>query len=274
MSARDRLAEMERFSAMFDAAENEEELIRELGTPTKQAIAIARSYEPSAPGQEEAPETPEETEASSAAPVPPESREPRFCGDSAQEGEEDNGAEPVEAEASSAPRAVFGADSALSGDEAEGLARAEEIKVREIAPAAPDVQASPNASAFSDRAAEASASKKRRRRANPAVLIIYILLSLLIGLPIAVLLIFIGVPFIALGGGCIALCVWALLSLVSILGMVSDIVLVCGAAAIIIALSVLLVWLGLWISLSLGGAWIGGVIFRLGGRLCFKKEAD
>lgn len=110
------------------------------------------------------------------------------------------------------------------------------------------------------------------KRARPVPLAFYTLLSLLIGLPVAVLLIALGIPFLVAGVGIAIAAVWAVVTVIGMLSMFSDILLVLGAAAAVVAVGLLLTWLGLWISLSLGYIWIGRVIFGLGGRLCFKKE--
>ena len=53
MSAWDRSAALERYAALFSAAEDEEALAEELGSPTKQAIELARTYVPTAPSRRE-----------------------------------------------------------------------------------------------------------------------------------------------------------------------------------------------------------------------------
>ena len=311
MSARDRQAELGRFTAMFDSAPSEEELIRTLGSPTKQAIAIARSYEPSDPEPAQASETENEpwpqleepepsvpgtepcasgaagAEAQPAtgagdidAPSAPEAEDaaaPMVIEDAAPGASAASGEAGTDSAASGAP--VFGAESALTPGEAAGLEQAERAGIAEAVRAArAEAQAAPERAAVShaqseypDAAPEKNAQKPKRK-AKPAVLTAYIILSVIIGLPIAVVLILVGVPFIALGVGLVAADVYALMGLIPMLGMVSDILLVTGGGVVLGAVGVLLTWLGLWISLSLGGLWIGGVILRLGSRLCFRKE--
>ena len=111
-----------------------------------------------------------------------------------------------------------------------------------------------------------------KRRIRPAALVIYILASLVIGLPIALLLIALGTPLMALGGGMAAGAVYACLRLIMRLSMVSDMLLMGGAALVLIGLGLLVFWLGLWISISLGRTWIGGVVVRLGDKLCRRRE--
>ena len=111
-----------------------------------------------------------------------------------------------------------------------------------------------------------------KRRIRPAALIIYILVSLVIGLPVTLLLIAAGTPLMALGGGMAAGAVYACLRLILRLSMVSDMLLMGGAALVLVGLGLLVFWLGLWISISLGRVWIGGVIIRLGDKLCRRRE--
>ena len=111
-----------------------------------------------------------------------------------------------------------------------------------------------------------------KRRIRPVALAIYILASLVIGLPVALLLIAVGTPLMALGGGMAAGAVYACLRLILRLSMVSDMLLMGGAALVLIGLGLLVFWLGLWISISLGRVWIGGVVIRLGDKLCRRRE--
>lgn len=111
-----------------------------------------------------------------------------------------------------------------------------------------------------------------KRRIRPAALTVYILAALVIGLPVTLLLIAVGTPLMALGGGMAAGAVYACLRLILRLSMVSDMLLMGGAALVLVGLGLLVFWLGLWISISLGRVWIGGVIIRLGDKLCRRRE--
>ena len=111
-----------------------------------------------------------------------------------------------------------------------------------------------------------------KRRIRPAALAIYILAALVIGLPIVLLLIAVGAPLMALGGGMAGGAVYTCLRLIMRLSMVSDMLLMGGAALVLIGLGLLVFWLGLWISISLSRVWIGGVIIRLGDKLCRRRE--
>lgn len=284
MSTRDRQAAIEQYSRMFDEAEDVNALLAQLGSPTRLAISLARDYVPSSPegpAQEEPPaqedepgdgEVPEDGEAAAvpagdAAPEP-QVREAEAAATVPVElsFEDEPAGEEVPAEAEeSGP--VFSRDAAVAPEILERISRSIDAGTPEIVPAE---------NAFGEAAdaeePEEEAPVPSRRRVRPVPLVLYILLSLGIGLPIAVVLIALGIPVLAAGGGVVALAVWAAVELIGMLSMVSDILLVLGAALLAAALGLLLAWLGLWISLELGYLWIGRVIFNLGGRFCFRKE--
>lgn len=111
-----------------------------------------------------------------------------------------------------------------------------------------------------------------RRKLRPVGLVASILLGLVIGVPVAVILILVGVPVLALGGTIVGLDVFVVMELVGALTMISDILVVIGAALLIAALGLLLFWFGLWLSISLGRLWIGGAMLGLGRKMSYKKE--
>ena len=120
--------------------------------------------------------------------------------------------------------------------------------------------------------AEEVAAPAKSRRLRPFGLIVSILFGLVIGLPIAIVLICVGIPFIVLGIGAAALDVWAVISVVAMLTMFSDVLVVVGAGLLICAVALLVLWFGLWLSFELGYLWIGGVVLRLCRALSWKKE--
>lgn len=122
-----------------------------------------------------------------------------------------------------------------------------------------------------DQQAEAAAPAGGRRL-RPVGLVASILFGLVIGVPVAIVLILTGIPVLALGGGIVGLDVFLVMELVGALTMVSDILVVVGAALLIAALGLLLFWFGLWLSISLGRLWIGGAVLGLGRRMSYKKE--
>jgi uncharacterized membrane protein len=264
MSAWDRDAEIEKYRQMLESAPDAEALMAQLGTPTRVAIGIARDYTPTP-----RPETPAEDESESEE----EWEEPETDGDS-DAPEEDPPEDDAQAEApEKEPEtgAVFGADTALSPEQL-GALTADEAPER--SPAQPEAVAevAQDESAEDESAPEEASRKKRKAR--PVVTTLYSIVSVIIGLPIAVVLIFLGVPFLMLGGSVIWGVVYAAIYIIRELTMISDIMLVGGVSGMLCALGLVVTWFGLWLSITLGCAWINGVIFRLGSKLCFKKEGD
>ena len=95
----------------------------------------------------------------------------------------------------------------------------------------------------------------------------------MIGLPIAAVLVCIGLPFIAAGAALIFTSVLQTLRIIGLLRLVSDMLLTGGAALIVCAVGLLLCWLGLWISMELCWLWVGKALTGLGRRLCVREEA-
>lgn len=213
MSAWDRRETLNKYEALFDEAGDEAELIATLGSPTRLAIDLARSYVPSPPP----------------AVMPEEPRAEEAPADEEQKPEET----PSEPEEPAAEVPV-----------------PEECAVAEAAEEAP----------------------RKARRARPFGIIVSIIFGLVIGLPVAIALIIVGIPFIVFGAAAAALDVWAVISLVAALTMFSDILVVVGAALVVCALALLVLWFGLWLSFELGYLWINGVVLRLGRALSWKKE--
>lgn len=268
MSAWDRETELDKYKAMFDESENEDEVIASLGSPTQLAISIAREYvpsprpEPEDTEDEPAPEPeavvefipePEENGPETASfPAPESVPEPTFEAD----GEE---FKPEETDP------VFDTDAALepnmlSALENSGKSESLQVEPEDAVPAE-----------YMEMEEESPAPS--RRKARPVALVFYIIASVIIGLPIALILILIGVPFLLLGGGVIVGAIYAAAHIIPALSMFSDVFLVAGTGLGIAGIGLLIAWFGFWVSIELGCAWIGGVIFRLGGKLCFKKEA-
>ncbi len=224
MSSWDRAASLEKYSVLFDEAESEEELIAQLGTPTKLAIGLALNYVPS--------------------PAPTYVTEEPV----AAEEEEDT-------ESSEAP-AQEGAEAPADEDGEEGPAKAAELSPETL----PEI--------FEDEPEE----QFHKPKVRVIGLIASIILGLAIGVPVAVVLICLGIPFLVTGASVAALAVWGFLTVVGMLTMFSDVLIIAGAGLILVALGLLLAWFGLWLSLSLGHLWIGGVVLRLGRAMSYKKE--
>lgn len=98
--------------------------------------------------------------------------------------------------------------------------------------------------------------------------------AIVIGLPVALLLICPGLPFLAAGVSIAAGAVYTLLLTVGGFKLMSDVMLLAGGALILAALGLLLAWLGLWISISLVRLWVGGALVGLARRLRRGKGAQ
>lgn len=259
MSTADRAAAINKYSAMLDAAADADSVMQELGTPTKLAISLARSYVPGTMQEETVQESAQEPAPDSAA-------------ESAEEGSQTSdpaeSAAPEEGEAAPAEESgpVFGAGAELDEEQSQAIESVPEPV--QLPEPAPEPEPAPQESAPEESAPE---GPRRRLRAGGAVLAVYTIFAIIIGLPVAVVLIAVGLPFLLLGGGIIAAAVFSAVSVVPLLGMFSDILLVSGAGLVFCAVGLVLAWLGAWISISLGSAWIGGAVLRLGRRLCWKE---
>lgn len=196
MSSWDRQTAMERYGALFAAAEDEEALMEELGTPTKLAIELARTYVP----------TP--------APAPR--------------------TEPVPSAAPETPEQI-------SWD---------------LNPETPQTQ-----------------ETKTVRKLSGGALALYLIPAIVIGLPIAVALVCVGLPFLCGGAGLIVTAVRETLAVISALRLASDVLLTLGGTCVLCALGLLLCWLGLWISMELCYVWVAKAVVGLGRKLCVKEVA-
>ncbi len=236
-----------KYETMFEEAESEEELIASLGNPTKLAIALALNYVPSPAPVSAVPDTvePGDNQGEFAAGISEERSEeaPKAdAGEAAPEEAEESGETPEDGEAAEA-------------EETSGGAKADEAV--EAADEEPE---------------EELPAPARGRKVRPFGLIVAILFGLIIGVPVALVLILIGVPFLVSGLAVIAADVWAVLAAVPYLALISDILVVVGVGLVIGALGLLVTWFGLWLSFELGYLWIGGVVLRLGRALTYKKE--
>ena len=196
MSSWDRQDTLKKYDALLSSAEDPEAMMEELGTPTRLAIELARTYVPSA------------------APDP----------------------------AAAAPE-----DEAEEAPEQFTLDLEPEKKLPEPEPVYVE-------------------------KTRTGALIAYLIPAIIIGLPVALALICVGLPFLAAGAAGIAFAVMSALAAVGMLSLVSDILLTLGAALVLCAVGLLLCWFGLWLSITLCRLWIGGAVVGLGRKLCVKKE--
>lgn len=217
MSAWDREAAMAGYLQQFQDSPDPEALMEELGTPTRLAIELARSYVPSPAPVREEPEPeqlPEEADLSDLGPEMP---------------------APAEETAPEVVPEQISWDLDLTPEE----------------PAVPVTQV------------------VVRRGALAA----YLVPAILIGLPVAVALVCLGLPFILAGGAACGLALHQLLQMLPLLPLISDVLLTCGAAVCVCALGLLLLWLGLWLSMELCWLWADKVLLALGRKLCLKEVA-
>lgn len=121
-------------------------------------------------------------------------------------------------------------------------------------------------------APEPEAEQRTPRRLRPGGVVASVLFTLCVGIPVAAVLICVGVPFLSVGLALIGRALWELPAALTSFNLLSDVLLVLGAVAGLLALGLLLAWLGLWISVSLSRLWIGGVVLRLDARLSRGKE--
>ncbi len=120
---------------------------------------------------------------------------------------------------------------------------------------------------------EEAASAPARGRIRTGALIGYLIPAIVIGLPIAVLLVCLGLPFLAAGAALIFTALVQALNFIGQLRLVSDMLLTGGAALVACAVGLALCWFGLWLSMELCWLWVGKAVTGLGRRLCVREEA-
>jgi hypothetical protein len=108
---------------------------------------------------------------------------------------------------------------------------------------------------------------------RPFGVVLCVLLGLLLALPVALLALCLGIPFLTAGVGLVGALVSFLLHTVPQLGLISDILLVSGCGLVGTGLGLLLAAFGLWLSLTLAVLWIEKVMLPVGRRLARGKEA-
>ena len=288
---------------MFDETTDVQALIEELGTPTKVAVTLANGYvssqppgtapesddpgaeasEASAPESGDAP--PAETEA-----YPETSDEETAAGE--EPGQTSDGAEAAEeaeaeteAEERSEPEAeqVPAEEATQTGEEIpapeevpaeEEPAQGEETEPEDVPPSAEVAAPAVADDAYAQETPAPGAEEKtipaapeQRQGANGFVRLLYWLFAILIGIPVTVFLIAIGIPFLA--GG-----VWLIWTVIRIVPgafagftLLSDILLLAGTGLVLLAVGLLLAWFGLWLSITLCRIWIGKVLLALGNRV-------
>lgn len=109
--------------------------------------------------------------------------------------------------------------------------------------------------------------------AGGAARTVYWVFAVLIGLPVALALLVVGVPFAYSGIWLIDAVLRTVPRLLGAFNLVSDVLLLAGAGAAGLAAGILLTWLGIWLSVSLCKGWIIHVILALDKRLRKGKGA-
>ena len=267
MASRDRERVLADYSAKFDACSDTEALVKLLGSPTKVAIDLAMNYAPAEPPKSEdaaiaelAEEPPVETLETAVLPEVPEftleealSDDDFSLAESTAESVPEPEPEPIpapEPEPASAP-----------APEPIPEVKPEPAPAPEVVPAAPAQPVPP-----------AKPDKVKKGRFAPGGFILFLILLLLIGIPVTIAALCVGLPFLAGGAGLIALAVPFALRAISSLKLIADLLLVFGSGLAASAIGLLLAAFGLWLSLTLAWLWLDKVVFRLGRRLCRKKE--
>jgi len=217
MASGDRERALADYAAKFDACEDPEALIEQIGTPTKAAISLALNCIPSAAAEAQ-PEKP-------------------------------TAAVPAEQTEIPAPDVRPAAEVPTAETVTESAAAPEPL------PAVP--------------AGRATAAKAPIRAGG---LIVFVLLLLVIGVPVTLAVVVLGLPFLACGVGIIAVTVPFALKAIAALKLISDLLLICGGGLAVSAIGLLLAAFGLWVIAALARLWIGGVLCPLARGLCRKKE--
>lgn len=252
MSSWDREATLDRYEAMFDEDGDPEAVMEKLGSPTKVAVELAQDYVSSPPPGEavdrDAPEIEvisleqllaEEDAGVSLSPAPP----------------------PAEAEEAGAPAPA-------EAEETEPPPPEEEPE----APAAPVGEEPPEQAADKPSGPPAWDPPSPEKPGGAAVAV-YWVLAVLIGLPVALALFCLGVPFMAAGVLVLTRTISAVPAMFGSFTLLSDVLLVAGAGLGLLGLGLLLVWFGAWLSLTLCRLWIFRLILPLGRRIRNGKEA-
>lgn len=227
MSSWDREATLDRYEAMFDEGGDPETVMEKLGSPTKVAVELAQDYVSSRPPGEAVDRDVPEIEVISLEQLL---------------AEEDTG---LSLDPAPFPVETVEIETLASNEEAEVLTTPAPVEGErpEPAPVTPSVW---------DKPAPEQAD-------GGTVPPFFYALAVVIGLPVTLVLFCAGVPFMVSGAVIIVRTIGTVPGLFASFALLSDVLLVAGAGLIRLALGLLLVWLGAWISLTLCRLWI----FRL-----------
>ncbi len=112
-----------------------------------------------------------------------------------------------------------------------------------------------------------------RRRLRIGALIGYLIPAVVIGLPVAAVLVCLGLPFIAAGAWLIYEAMLQAMNVIGAMRLISDMLLIGGAGMVACGVGLFLCWFGLWLSIELCWLWVGRALSGLGRRLCVREEA-
>lgn len=240
MSSWDREATLDRYEAMFDEGGDPEAVMERLGSPTKVAVDLAQDYISSRPPGETIEQDEPEIEVISLEQLLAEEDEDIPLAPPLPVEVVESWTPPPEEEIEAPPAPAF------------------EEMPPELSPEVPPAY-KPSAPK-----SPAPGPLEPETAGGGALLVLYYVLAVLIGLPVALVLFCTGVPFMVSGVVITARTVGTVPGLFASFTLLSDVLLVAGASLVRLALGLLLAWLGAWLSLTLCRLWIFRLILPLG----------
>ncbi len=280
MTDEDRDRTVRRYGYMFDAVgpEGEAKLLAEIGSPTKAAIGLSRGYEP---GSVKEPE-----------PIPPAAPEPAPetvapQAESVGEPWEDipNYRPPEVPEATAAESGETPPADAVSDEARESVPpEAAEAPAQTLPEEAPEIPPGEDRNALpeeieaileeAEEAAEKPAYSVERSMSLWLGIPLFILVMVALGIPIAALFLALAVVFLV--PGCAVLFGAWLIFVGGLwcMGIMADAILLFGVCAIVLALGLILLFLGLWLDVIMIGGYGKAVRWLSGELLGRRVRAD
>lgn len=264
MTERDREATLAKYNRLFDEALNEDDVLMQLGSPTRVAIAELRGYVPSAE-----PEAADVSEPEPDAPPPgaPEARAGTgglIAPEPVQETLADRpgpAADGVDPEAACLPD-LAALEAAIADIESGGGSPGTE-PVSDASPA-PEPPETPETS---------ETPEPPRRRTKGGRLTLYILFGVLVCVPAAVLLIALSLGILVFGAGLVMVGGFTIsLGFIGIT-IFADIMLLLGAGLIVAAAGVPVVFFAVWFFSRAAVGFIN-LILRTGGKWCYEQAEE
>lgn len=287
MFKEDRSEIIKDYNELLDKAEDEEALLETFGSPTKLAVTIARSYNSGEYKPPELPEgikakgeesIPEETESSEEAEAP--EVEPDKAPEVAPEVSAEEISEP-EPEEQDIEVEIFEEEPEAESSEAEAEVTEEESIDAPEEPAPEEAEVPEEAVSEPEELVPevvelqpaSEEEPEMRTKTNVGLLILYLIPAIPVGA--ALLLCMLGIELAIVAAGLGVIFVGFMLLRFSFSGMqvFADIIICLGATIAVLAIGVLLAWLGVWlIAVSVPGL-VKGVI-SLGRRFCVREVKD